>query len=997
MPDCAHGRLCFVLFSKQFGLFLLRVCTVILAATTAGEIYSLPLVPPEHNYRTITTDHFHIHYPERFHNHGVEAARLAERIHARLGPAYRSSDAKTSVVLVFDSDLVNAFATVYGLDLVVLYLQSPEPGSFSRFGLWFENLFVHEYVHILALRPYPGAANFLLRAVIGISPNVFTPPGFIEGYPVYEESQYGYGRLNDPLNDMIFRAALEEGEFPSLEEVMAGTHKFPFGRTVYLFGGRFVQSIRRQSPQVDSNMNRYYQSHWPSVFVSERLQEAGAASLEQEYESFLAFEKEKAAQFLAKTGKLTEHTALTSDGAYKEYLIFDGKSLYTFARPVADMPGIYRYELHQDGNTGIKSVSLKHSSPLVTGFTLQGENIISSSIDYYSNTSAPYQSLYQSGFFFDENVTDKRASYPVSAGRTIYYIQSEDPFRYLVKQDLSAVQEGKSNRKPKVLLKVPMEGILSSLAVTKGGERLAFLFRKEHSGPVSLMLCDVYDQIQCERVIETNANLSRPAFDQQNRLYFSSDLRGMYEIYRYDGEPGRALSVARTSTGLFSPAPAETGLYAIRYSAKGYDIVFIEKGNLDQQEVSFMEASVIPNPPGEFTFERLYTTDLSGHESEEYSSFFSMRPFFTGVLGSANYAGAGIAAFDPLQRHSFQAGLAASEDIAFFFADYSYNRFAHSVSASYLRSQFDKRDPLCNYSRQFNIILCSQDLFGIEQGSVSVSRTVPGRLIHQGYSLSVYHEKLRNTGSYSPAEYAYTDLNLAGPAVSYSISSYRTYFRSISPEDGFFLSAENRFYIPEWSTGFDRHYRDELRYSRTQLDAGIFIPWFFDNHVPFLGASGILTSGRNREIEQTRLSFLQRGIDAASADSGSGAVVFTAEYRFPLFWYSKRVLPFWPSFGVRYIALAPFYDYGTVFDKTMYRDNFERSYGIYADIGLYAFYLPFDLRITYAKGDGPSGESQVYFGFTFGLQNNSDFRTMHSMPGRAKPVRFQTQPFSHSQ
>ncbi|MCB1308536.1 MAG: hypothetical protein KDK30_10165, partial [Leptospiraceae bacterium] len=169
-------------------------------------------------YRTLTTPHFYIHFPEGEADFARRVGRIAEKVHAALEPKYRSGASGTHVVLVFDTDTVNAFATPYGIDQIVLFLNNPRSGEFARFDAWVELLFTHEYVHVLSLRHWGADQPTLtfLRILLGFPPNLWSPPGMIEGTPVWEESKSGNGRMEDPLTNMIVRTAVLEDAYPSL-------------------------------------------------------------------------------------------------------------------------------------------------------------------------------------------------------------------------------------------------------------------------------------------------------------------------------------------------------------------------------------------------------------------------------------------------------------------------------------------------------------------------------------------------------------------------------------------------------------------------------------------------------------------------------------------------------------------------------------------------------------------------------------------------------------
>ncbi|MCB1138616.1 MAG: hypothetical protein KDK23_07665 [Leptospiraceae bacterium] len=1096
-------------------------------------LQALPLVDPSLDYRTYRTEHFAIHYPRGYLQNAVSLGNLAEARHSSLEQRYQSGVDVTNIILIPRTDTVNAFASTYVVNRVALYVQSPLPGEFSRYDLWQDHLFTHEYTHILTLYPYSGLPNTLIRIVAGLPPNVLSPTGLVEGFPVYEESQSGKGRLNDPLTDMIFRAAVQENRFPSLEETMSGSHRWPLGSTPYLFGGRFVQFLREdpefQQSGASAKLDSYFLQEAPPVLSATRLQGLGFPDIQSIYDSFYEMESIRARSETLSADRETVFRRLTFSGFSKEHLQLRGNRLFFFGF-LPDNSGIYSLPLPSRATDDVRAESptrsgeesewslnplqwlypelaldalerpeglsepYHHSLSLFRhhrssgGFTIldtpdslladssandaegngqkqessddasapalvsDGESLISadpgyitpyilaSQESYFDASGIRYQLFREGSFTLNEVNPGQRILFPSSRGQQIVFIKREDPARYLM---LGRLDPAGGIRSERTLLSVDLHGILSHSVIAPDGSLAIALFRRKGVGHPVLIGCDLstgYSHVaapdsrdsrgildsrinapgrsspnrsrrgqqnpgtrgteklaprrHCDVLASAEGIITQPSFSRDG-IVFSADVSGRYEIYKlrwtdsdswagllYE-EKHSIVQLSQTNTGLFYPVEDGTHLYALRYFSHGYDIVSMAKKDLISRDVS----GLFSRSDGSSELQEFsdVPASFSGLNIESYQGPLEMRPYFAGLLFGVSAAESGIVAFDPLERHQLSIGLGIIEDTIYAAASYSYNRYAHGLNLSYARSSLEKRAFYCDAPSGVVRLLCLEDDYQFEYASASIDRDIPGREVDQYYTLGLQHEKHRNTRTLASPVFPVQDLNLASVYAGYGISNAVYFAESISPERGFSLYGEAAFYPLQWVRLYD-NYSDNIdsgEFYSVETELEFFLPFFFEHHVPYLAARGRWTSGKNPEIYRVRLSSYMRGLVPEYSTYGRGALVFTAEYRFPLFWLSRRLIAWWPSLGIRYVSLAPFFDYGQSFEEELYRDTWIRSYGVYTDIGLNIFYLPIALRLTYARGEGPSGETSYGIGLLVGA----------TAPGLQKRNR---DPFAHS-
>lgn len=998
MPSLAKSQSCALALLSGILASLFAVC----------PLQALPLVDPSLQYRTYRTTHFAIHYPEGYLENAISLGNLAEARHRDLESRYNSRVDVTNIILIPRTDTVNAFASTYVLNRVALYVQSPFPGEFSRFDLWQDHLFVHEYTHVLNLYPYRGAANVVLRIFAGLPPNFLTPTGLIEGFPVYEESQTGKGRLKDPITDMILRAAIQEDRFPRLEEIMAGTHRWPMGQTPYLFGGRFVQFMREypeyQQSGASAALDSYFLQEDLPVFSSSRLRSLGYPDMEEIYERFYDTERMRArAETLGENWE-TRFRRITRSGFQKKFLQRSGNELFFFGSLDADS-GIFSVpleglnlstDLHEPGALEGDTAPARHSLSLFrvprssAGFTfLPGPNgqaeLIASQESFPNASGFRYQLYKKGGLWMEEVEPGQRILFPSAEKDRVLYVKREDPLRYLM---MARMDPEHGFRDERILLSTDLHGILSHSVLSPDGSLAIAVYRGGTAGHPYLIGCRTEVAVmqpalpsgdesgRCRVLISGNGVVTQPSFSSDGIL-FSSDITGRYEVFLLKKGPGpwsalleqtdfSVQQLSQTNTGLFYPVLAEDSLFALRYFANGYDLVSMQRDDLLSVDVS----SEFSSESRSFSVSEFHATSDSvlNPATEQYNGAFEVRPYFAGLLFGVSAAESGIVAFDPLERHNFSVGLGIVEDTPYAGISYEYNRYAHSFHLSYSRSSLEKRAFYCDEPRGAILYLCLENDYQFEYGSTSIQRDLPGREVDQQYTFGLNHQKHRNTSTLASPVFPVHDLNLASVFAGYGITNTVVFPLSISEERGFSFYGEAAFYPEDWVLLYD-DYSDQIEngeFYSIQSSLEFFLPFFFDHHVPYVGVNGRWTSGKNPEIYRVRLSSYMRGLVPEYSPYGRGALVFTAEYRFPLFWLSRRLISWWPSLGIRYVSLAPFFDYGQSFERQVFKDTFIRSYGVYTDIGLHVFYLPIAIRLSYARGEGPAGETSFGFGILVG-------------------------------
>src|SRR3954447_4281590 len=202
---------------------------------------------PRVDWQTIDTPHLEIHFPHGGYRFAAKAARMLEGAHARLSPLLdHVPDARTQVVLTDDTDFANGSASPVLYTLVHGFAAPPDPRStLADFDDWVQELFNHEYTHILHLDTVGGIPS-AFNTVFGQIwiPNGLQPGWFIEGLATFAESDVSAaGRVRSSSEEMTVRAEALEGRFPRIDQLSNLPLAWPRSASWYTLGGRFLTFI----------------------------------------------------------------------------------------------------------------------------------------------------------------------------------------------------------------------------------------------------------------------------------------------------------------------------------------------------------------------------------------------------------------------------------------------------------------------------------------------------------------------------------------------------------------------------------------------------------------------------------------------------------------------------------------------------------------------------------------------------------------------------------
>jgi hypothetical protein len=254
-----------------------RLLPALLGFAMAGALLAQA---PSDDWRTITTEHFRVHYAAPFEAWAKRMTSSLEGIHAEVTAFVGYSPPRPVDVVVSDPAAdANGYALPF-LDRpsMVLWAYPPDvESSLGDFGDWMDLLSVHELAHVVHLTRPRNRAGILSRlAPVPLGPITLTAPRWvIEGYAtVVEGALTGSGRPNSAFRAMVLRRFAIEGKLPSYG-ALSGLSGWLGGSMAYLVGSGYLEwleakegegSLRRLWKRMTSRRGGDFSTAFRAVF-----------------------------------------------------------------------------------------------------------------------------------------------------------------------------------------------------------------------------------------------------------------------------------------------------------------------------------------------------------------------------------------------------------------------------------------------------------------------------------------------------------------------------------------------------------------------------------------------------------------------------------------------------------------------------------------------------------------------------------------------------------
>ena len=860
-----------------------KICVVLLTLLAAS--LQAATYPPSLHWRTLTTEHFSIHYHQGEEDLASRAAVYAENAFTRLVPMMGWKPAgQTDIVLTDHVDLSNGSANPFPSNHIEIYVTPPggDPASpVNNYDDWLNLVITHEFTHILHLDQARGFAHGMRLAfgrnpLLFSFPNFFTPAWFIEGIATLSETENtNAGRLKGTYVDMVLRTAAVENRWASEAEASGLGPYWPDGGARYYYGSKFLSwlATTRGAGKLRDFMNDYSGNVVP-FRVNASAEDVYGVSMKELWQQWSAEQQRAYIADRDKLGDLSPRERLTRLGyeTLNPILSPDGTRLAYVHQGPFERPTIRVREVSSNRDIATHAVNL--GSPL--SWRADGRAIA------YSNEE------FVKSFFIlsDLYVWDlDRGTRRITNGARL-----KDPAFTPDGRKLIAV-EIRAGRNRLVEVDVDSGAIQSLItpdddrqfeapAVSHDGSRIA-VAEWQH-GDVNIV---VYSR-RGERIDNLTRGFTRainasPRFSPDDRtIWFSSDVSGIANLYAVPSGGGEPQRLTNVYGGALYPTSIDgRRFFYSDYSSDGFDLAKTEVAKSYPVVQRSIPVTVVGNTSRAETSIPTVAAK-SDANATDYSPWKSLRPrWWFPLLGTTRISGEdkptfGIATSgtDAIGRHSYEAAIANR----LYGIVYAYDRFYPTLTLA--ASQFHD-----------NFVLSS----GREQTAVTDRviglMTVPFRKWQWQTAGSIGMIRDRIGGDVPAGLFRGT---LQGIRAGAFFNNSHEYPFSISREHG--VTANLDYENLSRSLGSDR----SLQTMRGDLRGYITIPYAsapLGRHVLALRAAG----GRNRgeTLLQRELkvggdsfgevatldirNFPVRGFDEGTL-RGPTATIGSIEYRFPI-------------------------------------------------------------------------------------------------------------------
>ncbi len=573
---------------RLFYRVLRRASFVAALAFFALPAPSRAVTNPGLDWKTISTEHFDVHFHAGAEWTGSEAARIAEEIYGPITGLYSYEPKRCHIVILDTEDYANGAAYYYDnkIEIWATNLEFHLRGTTS----WLRNVITHEFTHIVSIQAamkmplripaiYFQAVDFESEKrpdVITGYPDVIVsypitgavvPAWWAEGVAQYQAPGTQYDCW-DTHRDMIVRAAVVDDRMKSYDEMGFLGHGSPGNEQVYDHGYGLVRYIAatygpESLPKISDRLGKINR-----LTIDGALKEAVGKSGQDLYDDWKAYLKDRYDRMLVDVrANPREGNVLNDDGTMTLDPAFspDGKRVAFLSNKGSDYAGTSLYIADRDGKNlerikgGVSSraVFSPDGSKLLYGKHTRKDAYGQRVSDLYVYTLASKKE--------DRLTHELRAAEPQWSpdGQSIVCVLNADGTHRMVAMNA----DGSGMRE----LRAPVNGVqLYTPAYSPDGTRVLFGIFEKGTRDVASVAVDGSD-FRYEIRTSNDEREARWTPDGSG-IVFASDRTGIFNIYRKS-----ASGVAQMTNvvgGAFMPDLARDGtLTYSEYTSKGYRVM----------------------------------------------------------------------------------------------------------------------------------------------------------------------------------------------------------------------------------------------------------------------------------------------------------------------------------------------------------------------------------------------------------------------------------------
>lgn len=605
---------------------------------------------PSENWKTLSTEHFNIHFLPLYQEQAKRSAFISENLYPKLEDKLGwLPKEKISMVIIDEHDQSNGSATPYPFNKVILRLSPPDRvGQLDDYDDWLALLIEHELTHIFHLDKSIGKVSNL-RNVFGrfslLFPNLFQPRWFIEGLATYVETHAGIGRGQSSSFEMLMREEVTSGLLP-VATVNLPADSQPLERH-YLYGVYFYQFLRDTYGEefITQLINNYSDNLLPFSINSNSKSVFGKdiSQLWSEFSAYLNNRFSKQLNVLNQSN-IKEGTAIVDTVNQLAPIGFlDNDTLVYIENDLESEPKLMMLK-----NSKKELLAVINNNSL---FNVGAGNIIYLSQLDYCDEYHLYYDIYRF------NVVSKEIEQLTQCSRYKYFTVSSSNNIVAVKTVASIPQIDLLDANAK-LIKTLWKGSYGDVInyIDWSEKRNALLVTKKELNKSWNIYELNLDTLTWRDVVVDNAIFMQAsyAFDEEG-IVFISDSSGVHNIYKKLFKSPYITALTNVLSGAFSPLQHESKLYYQRFERKGYRI---HSSDLETAApITIKKASVI-----NIRFDKYIDTNKLNYVINDYSPWHDLKPkyWFPWLLIQDNASEFGFmtSSNDSLDHHFYQLQLA---------------------------------------------------------------------------------------------------------------------------------------------------------------------------------------------------------------------------------------------------------------------------------------------------------------------------------------------------
>lgn len=885
-------------------LFCLFIIAVL---TSTSEAVSLYGNQSHLRWKTVSSDHFIYNYPSEFTDHAGIVAAYAEAVYDSVVKRYRSDLHKKVNINLHDALYANGNA-IPTENTINLWLTNWDFKVRSSHH-WLSDVITHEFSHLVSIENGSKLPPFIYGFQVSYSdyynenstsnfismyPFTLQPLWFAEGTAQFESSRMGFDAW-DSHRDMLLRTAALEDSLLSIEFMHSfANHGLKSELGPYTQGFSLVRYIASHYGEdaiskIWSEMSRIHR-----VTIDAALKAVLGISEKDLYQAWKSEITEKYEKQKASLGTLVSGEKWTTDAYYQDFLVVAGKNLYGisnfgsawFDGSLFKMPktrdSISDEQSKEDGlvlldykgtidiNDFSKS-GFKPKKPwFERGFSIREFKDKGPLLAYvhYKNKDRNGRTYFDIDLLDTNGKTQHITSFADAVYPDISPSQNEIVFtRRLANSTRFALslakipEEGESLNEEYQDIFVPADSLIYyniySPKFSPDGQKITFSFFDNTTRGIA-----VIDRDGKNLKIFSSENIDSrdPNWIDSNRLIYSHDGNGIFNLYELDLSSGKTKPLTNVLGGAFTPVVDSSTIYYTGYDKDGFSLYSLELKEAPQDTLIKSAPLTLNGTKPLKPKKELEILDVSLHGVEKnykpiptipllvpLISFEEKAPDFT-VTGDGKVVpkiGLIMLLSDPLKKNILQVGglLEIAKDFNYinssginpsrardFFALLENRSFPMTLQLSYMHSNYVNKDTI-----RYEDPRSYEDSIAINHYAVPVHSLMGGL----GYSIFKKNDSLAISLGYD-----WADFNLYEDQLSWTYHKRVSAAISLSHYSGF--SEDNSNTVSGEGNGISLIYKYN--------NADLYRPGTFAESFTVSASGAIKPKYRNYQIHELGFS-----------------------------------------------------------------------------------------------------------------------------------------------